>query len=99
MTMFRISREALERWNRESQKPAGAVVSMIVSDIDICEGAGCYSGCPDIHAHVIAEWENGAKRTQPVPLDYDEQRAWLLQRRRDVYDDWRRGDGWAWKEL
>lgn len=93
-----VTADEIERWRIESQLPGGNLAEVTIGEIEICESMGCYSGA-DIHSHLTARWENGAKRREPIPLSADEQRAWLLAHRPDLYPDWRRGEGWAHREL
>jgi len=99
MAVIRFTPEDIERWEVESQEPRGDIVEVTVSEVGICEGAGCYSGLADIHPHVTCRWENGAVRREAIPLTVDEQRDWLLQHRRDLYVDWLSDKDWARGEL
>ena len=99
MAVIRFTREDIERWEVESQEPAGEIVEATVSDIGICEGEGCHNGFADIHAHVTCRWENGAVRREHIPMNTEQQRDWLLRHRRDLYQDWLSGKGWAHGEL
>jgi hypothetical protein len=97
--IIELAHEDIERWRIESQPPQGQLVEVTVSDIEICEGMGCYCGLADIYPHVVCRWENGAKRREPIPLPLSVQRDWLLTHRRELYPDWLSGESWAHGEL
>lgn len=97
--LIHITSDEAKRWEVESRAPQGELVDITVSDIHICEGAGCYSGFADVHPHLMRRWENGAARREPIELTWSQQRDWLLEHRRDLYLNWLSGKGWAHGEL
>jgi hypothetical protein len=93
--MIEFTQADIDEARAKSLEPLGPVLDVKVDDLDICET--CFHGA-DVHAHVLATWENGATRRQPISIGHDMQREWMLTHRRDLYRDWLAGEGWAHRQ-
>jgi hypothetical protein len=93
-----ITAEELQQWRVESQEPDGLLVDSTVSGIGICEGRGCYSGQPNVHAHATETWGNGAKRETPLPVPRHMASQFLIRLDRNIYLDWLTNSDGSWLE-